>query len=146
MTNQELNAYIDYLLDECEKSGVEDATDWERWDELENAMYVLAERECGIKGAVSYTVENGYIEFEDCESPYDDIAEPTTEFDLYGATERDELLELVEAAEAAASDELKALGCIEQRPQFDWNAKGEHGEGYAMVHIIREEWLPAELW
>ena len=49
-TREEAHAYltarVDVLDGECEESGVEDALDWERWDEYENALYCLAEFEC----------------------------------------------------------------------------------------------------
>lgn len=49
-TREEAHAYltarVDALDEECEESGVEDALDWERWDEYEEALYSLAEFEC----------------------------------------------------------------------------------------------------
>ena len=40
-----LSARLDVLDVELDESGVEDALDWERWDEYENALYSLAEFE-----------------------------------------------------------------------------------------------------
>ena len=43
-SNERLWRLLDELDAEMEAEGVEDATAWERWDEYENAIYVLAER------------------------------------------------------------------------------------------------------
>lgn len=35
---------LDALDAELEASGIEDATEWERWDEMERVLYAIAER------------------------------------------------------------------------------------------------------
>lgn len=72
--------------------------------------------------------------------------EPPTEFDAYGAEERDEIIELAEMAWESSMAELEAFGCIEFEPQFNWHRKGEGGEVHGMVAVCREEYLPAELY
>lgn len=42
--NEELAAMLDFMDDEMEAEGVEDALEWERFDEYEDYLYLLAER------------------------------------------------------------------------------------------------------
>jgi hypothetical protein len=69
---------------ELDASGVDDALDWERWDEMERVLYALAERELAAEWAAAREV-----------------------------AERDELIELAEMAEEAAQTELAVFGNVE---------------------------------
>jgi len=73
---------------------------------------------------------------------FGETAVTADEFDLYGAEERDRLIEMVEFAERGAMTELLAYGCIEQLPQFNWSAKSgpeERGWSRAVLDIIECE-------
>lgn len=76
------------------------------------------------------------------ENAFGELVERTDEFDLYGVTERDRLIELVEEVEIAALAELKAFGCIEFEPQFNWSSKStpeDRGWSRAVLDIIEFE-------
>lgn len=72
---------------------------------------------------------------------YGEIVEALDEFDLYGAVERDQLIEYVEFVEEAALAELAEFGNLEFEPQFNWYAKSEpweRGWSRAMFDIMDE--------
>lgn len=90
---------------ELDASGVEDATEWERFPEYEGVLYALAEFE--VELAERKDFERSVAEHENS-TPYDEV-EPPTPFD-WEAIEHDELIELVELAEESAMSELAAFG------------------------------------
>lgn len=83
---------VDELDAELETSDVEDATAWEKWDELENVLMVLAER------AVWRESDDELADDEAYERMLDDISEAA---------------ELAEIAEESAESELAAFGNAE---------------------------------
>ena len=85
---------LDELDAELDASGVEDATAWEHWDEMENILMLLAERHVQRMERKRNAADAAEVEHED------------------------KLVELVEIAEEAAVSELGAFGSIEP-PSFD---------------------------
>lgn len=88
----------------------DDATEWERFPEMERVMYALGELEVMRDLRIS-----------------DEVAE------------RDELIEFVELAEEDARCQLNVYGCLEFEPQFDWSRKStpeERGWSRAVLDII----------
>lgn len=109
-TIEELKRELAEFDAELEAWDGDDATEWERFPEMERVMYALGELEVMRDLRIS-----------------DEVAE------------RDEIIEFVELSEEAALVELAAFGCIEQRPQFDWSRKStpdERGWSRAVLDII----------
>ena len=99
-----LESKIAELDAEMEAEGVEDATAWDRWDELEQLLYAWAERKTEQdKLAHEREVEEAWDEFERCEA-YEDAEYSELYFDA------EDLAEMVEIAEENASAELGAFG------------------------------------
>ena len=114
---------LDELDAELDASGVEDATEWEHWDEMENILMLLAERHV-----------------QRMERERNAAAAKETKYE-------DEVIELTELSEEAAMDELAAFGCIEFEPQFNWHAKStpdDFGWTRAVIDIIAFEGEDAE--
>jgi len=136
-----LESEIAELDAEMEAEGVEDATAWEKWDELEKLLYAWAERKVELdKMNRESEVDEAWDEFERCEA-YEETDFEGLDFDA------ESLMEMVEEIEEAAMVEREQFGCIEFEPQFNWNRKStpdERGWSRAMVDIIAFEGEDAE--
>ena len=113
---------------ELEATGLDNALDWEKFPEMERVLYALAER------MTEQESERG--ESEEWR---------LSEFDAYGAEERDELLELVEMAEESALSELGAFGSAEPwfygEPDMSWYGADNSKTVWSDErYLVGEEW------
>ena len=119
---ERLRARLAELDAELEASGVEDALDWEKFPEMEQVMYALAERE----------LERGWKTAAE-------------------VAERDETIELAELAEESCMSELAAFGDCQGWFFGSAEAPIVYETGFELweddgIEMLDEDWNVTEEW